>query len=99
MGEIFNYTCELPNPTILSDFNDGTNIEFSLLGDRCDLDIPLIFYTDDQSFGSAHTKNKLAAVGFTLLCLPPSAVLSKHRYAFQSALILHRSRTIGKAVV
>ena len=31
------------------------------------------------------TKNKYAAVGFTLLCLPTSASPSKHRYAFQSA--------------
>ena len=37
MGEIFHYTHELPNPTILSDFNDDTNIEFPLPGDTINI--------------------------------------------------------------
>ena len=37
MGEIFYYTHELPNPTILSDFIDGTNIEFPLPGDTINI--------------------------------------------------------------
>ena len=47
MGEILHYTREPPNPTILSDFKDGTTFEFPILGDRCDLRIQLIFYTDE----------------------------------------------------
>ena len=75
LGEILEYIHKPPHPTILTDFKDGCGIEFPILSDRCDIGIPLILYTDEfevcNPIGSARTKHKLAAVYFTLACLPP----------------------------
>lgn len=94
-AELVNYLGSPSSNTILSDFKDGTYNHTVCEDVDCDFVLPLVFYTDEfevcNPIGSARIKHKIAAVYFTLACLPPM-LRSKRKYIFLSALIPDRAR-------
>lgn len=91
-AEVIDYLGKPPSPSELSDFKDGSESHSVSNGcGICDFVIPLIFYTDEfevcNPIGAARIKHKIAAVYYTLACLPPK-LHSKRKDIFLSALIL-----------
>lgn len=95
-AEVLDYLGKQPNPTVLTDFKDGTEgYNISNADANCDFVIPIIFYTDEfevcNPIGAARIKHKISAVYYTLACLPPR-LRSKRKYIFLSALIPDEAR-------